>query len=42
MDYGGMDLRFSLETTPHPELRSFEDCKEFVKKELTDIDIRIL
>lgn len=42
MDYGGNDLRFSLETTPHPHLRTYEDCRAFVQKELEDVEIRVL
>jgi 4-hydroxy-2-oxoheptanedioate aldolase len=41
MDYGGMDLRFSLETTPHPHLKTYEDCRAFVEKELEDVEIRV-
>jgi 2-keto-3-deoxy-L-rhamnonate aldolase RhmA len=34
LDFGGEDLRFDLENHPHPHLKTAEDCKKFVRKEL--------
>ena len=41
MDDGANDLNFSLETTPHLELKTYEDCRAFVDKEFADVDIRV-
>lgn len=42
VDFGPADLAFDLETHPHPHLKTVEDCRTFVKKELEDVDVRLL
>jgi 4-hydroxy-2-oxoheptanedioate aldolase len=42
LDFGPSDLQFDLETNPHPWLKTIEDCREHVKKELVGSHVRIL
>ncbi|MEO2005638.1 MAG: aldolase/citrate lyase family protein [Candidatus Poribacteria bacterium] len=42
VDFGGSDLAFDLETNPHPLLKTLEDCREHVKRELADIPVKVL
>jgi 4-hydroxy-2-oxoheptanedioate aldolase len=42
VDFGPADLSFDLETHPHPQLKTVEECVAFVHKELEGIDVRIM
>ena len=42
LDFGPEDLSFDLETYPHPQLKTLEDCKAHVAKELEGVDIRVM
>jgi 2-keto-3-deoxy-L-rhamnonate aldolase RhmA len=42
LDFGPSDLQFDLERSPHPRLKTLEDCVAHVKRELEGIDVRIM
>ena len=42
LDYGGEDLRFDLELQNHPWLKTVDDCKEHVRRELDGMPIRVI
>ena len=41
VDYGPSDLAFDLETRNHPVLKTVDDCRQFVRKELAGFDVSI-
>ena len=42
VDYGPEDLKFDLETKAHPWLKTIEDCRAFVERELEGSHVRIM
>jgi hypothetical protein len=40
IDFGPSDLSFDIETHDHPYLKSVEDCREFMLKELEGVNVR--
>lgn len=40
IDFGPSDLSFDLECNPHPHLKTIQDCREYVKKELEGVNVR--
>ena len=42
VDFGPADLSFDLECNPHPHLKTIQDCREHVKRELEDSHVRIM
>ena len=42
LDFGGEDLRFDLESNPHPRLKTMEDCVAFVRQELEGSHVRMM
>jgi len=42
VDFGPADLAFDLETRQHPHLKTVEDCRAFVIKELEGTNVRVL
>ncbi|MFC1716778.1 aldolase/citrate lyase family protein [Candidatus Poribacteria bacterium] len=42
VDFGPEDLSFDLECNPHPHLKTLQDCREHVKKELEGSYVRIM
>lgn len=42
VDFGPADLQFDLETKSHPWLKTIEDCRAFVEKELEGGHVRIM
>ena len=42
IDFGPSDLNFDIESHDHPTLKSVSDCREFVQKELEDVNVPIL
>jgi hypothetical protein len=42
LDFGPVDLSFSLENSTHPRLKTLEDCREFVRAELAGSHVRIM
>ena len=40
IDFGPADLMFDIETKDHPFLKSIDDCREFIQKELEDVNVR--
>ncbi len=40
IDFGPEDLMFDIETHDHPLLKSVDDCREFMKKELEGVNVR--
>jgi len=40
IDFGPADLMFDIETKDHPFLKSIDDCREFMQKELEGINVR--
>ena len=42
VDFGPADLSFDMETNPHPHLKTLEDCREHVKRELEGSHVRIM
>ena len=42
VDFGPSDLRFDLEVQQHPWLRTVEDCRAFVERELEGADARVM
>lgn len=41
IDFGPSDLMFDIETHDHPYLKSVDDCREFVLKELEDVNVKV-
>ena len=42
VDFGPADLSFDLECNPHPHLKTLQDCREHVKRELEGSHVRIM
>jgi 4-hydroxy-2-oxoheptanedioate aldolase len=42
VDFGPADLSFDLECNPHPYLKTLQDCREHVRKELEGSHVRIM
>ena len=42
IDFGPEDFGFDMETNLHPHLKSLDDCKAYVRKELEGIDVRLM
>ena len=40
IDFGPEDLLFDIETRDHPSLKSINDCREFMQKELEGVNVR--
>ena len=40
IDFGPADLMFDIETKDHPFLKSIDDCREFIQKELEGVNVR--
>ena len=40
IDFGPADLMFDIETKNHPFLKSIDDCREFIQKELEGVNVR--
>ena len=40
IDFGPADLMFDIETQDHPSLKSIDDCREFIQKELKGVAVR--
>ena len=40
IDFGPADLMFDIETKDHPFLKSIDDCREFMQKELEGVNVR--
>ena len=40
IDFGPADLMFDIETHDHPYLKTVDDCREFVLKELEGVNVR--
>ena len=40
IDFGPADLMFDIETKEHPFLKSIDDCREFIQKELEGVNVR--
>ena len=41
IDFGPADLMFDMESQDHPYLKSVSDCREFISKELEDVNVRL-
>jgi len=42
VDFGPADLSFNLECNPHPYLKTLQDCREHVERELEGSHVRIM
>ena len=40
IDFGPADLMFDIETKDHPFLKSIDDCREFIQRELEGVNVR--
>ncbi len=42
IDFGPADLSFDMECNPHPHLKTIQDCREHIKKELEGSHVRFM
>jgi hypothetical protein len=42
IDFGPADLQFDIESHDHPTLKTVDDCRAFVLKELQGVNVRVM